>query len=178
VNVLVVCTANICRSPAIEVALRSIALERTVPIEVISAGTHATVGQHADPATVLAAREYGFDLAGHVSQRVRPELVDDADLVLCAEVEHLLTVLSHRDHALSKSFLFLEFVHGVTIRHEQDDPVTWLARVGRHRNAQKVLAESDRYNLRDPHQRGRRRQEDMMRVVAEGADRVVEAIAG
>jgi protein-tyrosine-phosphatase len=177
-KLLAVCTANICRSPSIEVAMRTIATSRGVDIEISSAGTRSSGGQPADTVTQAVAKQSGFDLSTHVSQALTAELVDWADLVLCAELDHLGVVLGLREDALAKSFLFCELVDIVTIRHEGDDAATWLHRVGRHRTASSVLGTARRFNLADPYKRGRRRNEEMVEVVATGADRLVEAIAG
>jgi protein-tyrosine-phosphatase len=177
-KLLAVCTANICRSPSIEVALRTIATGRGLNLDIASAGTRSSGGQPADSVTQSAAKKHGFDLSTHVSQTLTPELVDWADLILCAELDHLGVVLGYREDSLPKSFLFCELVDIVTIRHEGDDAPTWLHRVGRHRTASSVLNTARRFNLSDPYKRGKRRNEDMLAVVAQGADRLVEAIAG
>jgi protein-tyrosine-phosphatase len=178
VKLLAVCTANICRSPAIEAAVRSIALSRDVDIKVFSGGVRTSGGRAADPETVAAARKQGFDLSTHVSQPITPELIDAADLVVCAELEHLVQVLGHRPDVLPKSYLLLEFVDMVSIRHYGDDVTTWLDRTGRRRTAESVLATANRYNLSDPYKRGKKKQEATISTIADAADRLVEAWAG
>jgi protein-tyrosine phosphatase len=75
-GVLMVCTANICRSPLAAAALHQrlvrAGLDRRVCIE--SAGTHADRGAPPDPRAVAAGRRRGLDLAKSRSKRV-----DDAD---------------------------------------------------------------------------------------------------
>jgi protein-tyrosine-phosphatase len=178
VKILAVCTANICRSPSIEWAVRHIAASREVSISAASAGTRTSGGRPADPDTVAVARKRGIAMSSHVSQGLTAEMIDQADLVLCAELEHLGRVLAFREDALAKSFLFLEFIDVVTIRHDGDDVVAWLDKVGRHRTAASVLGNAGRYNLADPYQRGRRKHQAALDLITEGADRVVEAWAG
>jgi protein-tyrosine-phosphatase len=178
VKLLAVCTANICRSPSIEAAIRSFSVKRDAPIDVASAGTRTRGGHPADADTVTAARRLGFDLSAHISQALTPELIDWADLIVCAEIDHLAPVLSYREEAFVKSFLFLEFVDKVSIRHDEDDVPTWLQRVGRHRTPSTVLDNAKRYNLADPYKRGKRRQQEAIALISEGADRLVEAWAG
>lgn len=177
-KLLTVCTANICRSPSIEAAVRTIAREREVDISLLSAGTRAVNGHPADPDTVTAAKALGLDLSGHSSQRLTAPLVNEADLILCAEFDHLAKVLDFDPNALPRTYLLLEFVDKVSIRHEGDDVTAWLDRCGRHRTAERVLDESRRYKLSDPHKRGKKKQAEIMTLVVECADRVVEAWAG
>jgi protein-tyrosine phosphatase len=79
VQVLVVCTANIARSP-LAAAMLSRALGSDV--EVSSAGTRARAGFPAAPESVRLGEERGLDLRDHRSCLVTPELVAEADLVL------------------------------------------------------------------------------------------------
>jgi protein-tyrosine-phosphatase len=177
VNLLAVCTANICRSAAIEGAVRARATARDVDIKVFSAGTRAHNGQPADGDTVAAARKRGLDLTLHLSQRLTPELIDNADLIVCAELEHLVQVIGLRPEALPKSFLFLEFDDMASARRADDETSTWLDRIGRHRTAESVLASASGYKLSDPYKRGKRKQQATIEIVSGAADRLVTAWA-
>lgn len=83
-EILVVCTANLCRSP-MAAALIQAALPRAV---VFSAGLYASEGRTADPLAEAAMRDYGVDLAGHRSRPVNDWMVMSADLVLVMEHAH------------------------------------------------------------------------------------------
>ncbi|CAG9270804.1 putative low molecular weight protein-tyrosine-phosphatase EpsP [Paraburkholderia unamae] len=77
-RVLVVCEGNICRSP-----LACAMLARSLPdIGFSSAGTHALVGEGADPLIVEMARDRGVVLGDHVATPLTDERVRDADLIL------------------------------------------------------------------------------------------------
>ena len=92
-SILVVCTANMARSPFIEVELGRLLREAGLGgIEVSSAGTDAVpdTGVHRLVAEELARR--GGDTAGFRSRILTRELVESADLVLTAS-------RGHRDHA-------------------------------------------------------------------------------
>jgi protein-tyrosine phosphatase len=79
-RVLVVCTANIARSPLAEAMLaRELA---AVGASVSSAGVQARIGHPAARGSFLLAEERGLDLSTHRSRPVTPELVQEADLVL------------------------------------------------------------------------------------------------
>ena len=87
--VLLVCTANICRSPMAE------AIFRAKLGDVFK--TIASAGVHADPrggpvdaraAAALARHNYSLDRKWR-SRRVEPEQLGDYDLVLAMEAEHV-----------------------------------------------------------------------------------------
>ena len=73
--VLFVCTANICRSPMAEGALRK-RLERAGcadTVRVASAATHDYhVGEPAFSTAVETARARGYDISGHVARMIAP----------------------------------------------------------------------------------------------------------
>jgi len=106
-RVLFVCTGNTCRSPMAAVALRHALGPDAERVEVASAGTAAWEGQPATAPSIEIADVNGADLRGHRSQRVSPELVRSADLVLVMERAHLAAVRSlgadpSRSHVLSE----------------------------------------------------------------------------
>lgn len=87
--ILVVCTANICRSPVGEALLRE-QLQQTglTDWSVSSAGTWAVAGNAASQFSVILLAEQGIDIDGHRSQRVTGALMRQSDLVLCMETAH------------------------------------------------------------------------------------------
>ena len=95
-RLLFVCTGNICRSPTAEGVMRCVVAEAGLDreIEVDSAGTGSWhVGQSVDPRARAAAALRGIELEG-VARRVRPEDLDEFDLVLAADHSHLLDLLA------------------------------------------------------------------------------------
>lgn len=94
-SILLVCTANICRSPTAASVLRK-ELERAGlagEVEVASAGTHDyQEGMPASPPAAALAKLRGYEMAGHCARRVRPEDFDRHDMILAMDrcnVEHL-----------------------------------------------------------------------------------------
>ncbi len=86
IDVLIVCTGNICRSPMAEGMLRQMFADRSMhACRVRSAGTHAMDGRPAEPHAVEAARERGANIAGHKARSLDREMVDRADLILVME---------------------------------------------------------------------------------------------
>jgi protein-tyrosine-phosphatase len=87
-STLLVCTANICRSPMAEALWRVAAarLRRTLPV--VSAGLDAQPGRPADLACVELLAERGIDLAEHRATRFTPADATRHELVLVMEPEH------------------------------------------------------------------------------------------
>jgi protein-tyrosine phosphatase len=87
-RVLVVCEGNICRSP-----LACAMLAASFPdIHFSSAGTHALVGEGADPHVLEMARERGISLGDHIAAALTGDEVNGADLILTmtrAQREHI-----------------------------------------------------------------------------------------
>lgn len=89
-NILIVCTANICRSPVAEALLRDRLNKHGLEDwQVGSAGTWATMGQPASHYSVEILAEQGLDIAGHSSQVVDHQIIEESDLVLCMELGHV-----------------------------------------------------------------------------------------
>ena len=86
-RMLVVCTANICRSPAAEAYLRRRSADRGVAVEVASAG-FLYDGEPASETMAAAMAERGFDLSAHRSRISTCAMVDEADLVVTMERRH------------------------------------------------------------------------------------------
>ncbi|MEZ5168820.1 MAG: hypothetical protein R2695_20925 [Acidimicrobiales bacterium] len=88
-RILVVCTANICRSVMAERFLRR-DLERLAPpwtVEVLSAG-FLTEGEPASSTVIEVLDERGLDARDHRSRRVDETLLESADLVVTMERRH------------------------------------------------------------------------------------------
>jgi protein-tyrosine-phosphatase len=89
-SILIVCTANICRSPMAEALLRRKLEEEQVPgtWHVSSAGTWAEDGYRASEHGIDVMAEQGLDISQHRSRSVTREMVERADLVLTMTASH------------------------------------------------------------------------------------------
>jgi protein-tyrosine phosphatase len=87
-QVLLVCTANICRSPVAEVLWREAAAARSRPVPVASAGVEAEPGRPADPVVVELMAARGLDLTQHRASHFRADLARDCELILVMEPAH------------------------------------------------------------------------------------------
>ena len=98
--VIVVCTANICRSPMGEKLLRHALAAEPEPLrslKVVSAGIAAARGQPATDNSVAALKKVGIDLSGHASQPLTQELLDRALAVFCMTESHRSMIELHFD---------------------------------------------------------------------------------
>jgi len=136
IEVLFVCTANICRSPVAE----RLAIARSrIPSEYVrfsSAGTHAREGLGIDSPSAAALTELGGDPSGHVARRLDGALLEHSTLVLTATTEHRDYTLRRRPSGLRKTFTMKEFVrlgHGVAPAEGPDDVLRMIVAVASQR---------------------------------------------
>jgi protein-tyrosine phosphatase len=114
-RVLVVCTGNVCRSPAGEHLLRAALadLSTHVPpgagVDVASAGTMAPTGRALDPLTGEALLGRGIDASGHRARRLTRDDVAAADLVLTATREHRTDAVRLLPAAVNRTYTLSEF---------------------------------------------------------------------
>jgi len=107
-RVLVVCTGNICRSPAAEFLLRA-GLDRVAGMEVASAGLRAVVGASIAPQMAERLRERGIDPAGWTASQLDPGEVRSADVVLTMTAEQRAAVVARTPTAVRRTFTLREF---------------------------------------------------------------------
>jgi protein-tyrosine phosphatase len=107
-NLLVVCTGNICRSAAADRLLSAWSLRRGQPVAVRSAGTHARSGRPIHPLTEQALQRYRVPADGFTSRRLDQDDVDWADLVLTMTAEHRDAVVALNPRGMAKVFTLLE----------------------------------------------------------------------
>jgi len=90
-TVLILCTANVCRSPAAEALLRAQLRARGLGrrVRVLSAGTTALPGAAPDPRMQTLAGELGVRLRGQRSRPLTPALLAEASAVYAMETSHL-----------------------------------------------------------------------------------------
>jgi len=88
INVLFVCTGNICRSPLAEYLLRS-RLKTDSSWNIGSAGLSAAEGLPASLVAVKVAAKIGVDLGPHHSRLLTDELIDGATIILAMTNAHI-----------------------------------------------------------------------------------------
>lgn len=155
-SVLMVCTANICRSP-IAAGLLSQALNKAgiaKQVRVDSAGTHALKGQCPDARGQKVARSMGAELKSMRARQFTQTDFEIHDLILCMDRKHHSALVEkcpqeHR-HKIS---LILDFATGLEV-DEVPDPyygnvagferVAGLLKVAAEGVTQRVRADLDR----------------------------------
>ncbi|MEE6274198.1 low molecular weight phosphatase family protein [Georgenia sp. MJ206] len=106
-TILVVCTGNVCRSPAVERLLRG-AFADVPDIRVTSAGTGALVGEPIHGPMSALLEGINVDTSGFAARRLTPDLVRDADLVLAATRLHRGDVVDLVPAAVRRTFTLRE----------------------------------------------------------------------
>jgi protein-tyrosine phosphatase len=141
-TILAVCTANICRSPVIEILLR----QRLDPDRFVigSAGTQGWRNAPVDSMVVLELERLGARADGFASRILTDDLIEDADLILTAARDHRADVLRRRPDALSRTFTLREFA-GLVEDVNAESPAELVA--GAYRRRREVRGDVD---LQDP----------------------------
>ncbi len=153
IEILVVCTANICRSPIAEALLLRRVAERDLPASIVSAGL--LEGGHertAEVAVVLAKR--GVALPDKLSRQLVQGDLQSADLVLGMERAHVRHSVLLEPGAWSRTFTLKELVRrGAELgpRPSFEPPGAWLARAQEGRERQDLLGDSPIDDVADPY---------------------------
>jgi sulfate adenylyltransferase len=100
-RILFVCTANISRSPYLELVARARAGEE-LGVTFSSAGVYARNDTLVDPGMAVELTARGIASADFRSRRLTPALLDEADLVLTAEASHRAAILDEHPVASRK----------------------------------------------------------------------------
>ena len=89
-NILIVCTANICRSPMGEAILKKLVSERpdADQWQIESAGTWAMDGSGPAILSKFVMEQMGMDISAHRSQPINLKMLQNFDLILTMEDEH------------------------------------------------------------------------------------------
>ena len=108
VQVLMVCTGNICRSPMMERILRAAVEERGLRVSVASAGTQAREGEPMQPFAAATLSDHGLDAGGFHATPLTEALITTADLVVAATREHRAHIVGLVPGAVRRTFTLLE----------------------------------------------------------------------
>ena len=153
VEVLVVCTANQCRSPLGAAAFLGRAADLGLAVDARSSGIQAGPGLPATPATIDAGRRIGWDLSAHRSTPLAVDAIRKADLVIGLERRHVQEIVLADPAAFTKTFTLKELVRrgGEAGGREPGETLaSWLARVHSGRRAQDLIGLSSADDITDP----------------------------
>ena len=157
IDLLLLCTGNICRSPMAEGILRRRLDELGVDANVHSAGL-LDLGREASAPAVEVMGERGVDLSSHRSRQMARRLISDADLVICMERVHVREAVLLDPSAFPRIFTLKELVRrgAATGPRGPEEPLaTWLARAHDGRRAADHLGSSLDDDVEDPIGRSR-----------------------
>jgi protein-tyrosine phosphatase len=129
-DVLFVCTANVCRSPMAELMMRQeLARYPDAAIaswRIASAGVDAKVGAPIHPYAAAALAEVGVEADGSTARQMTPELIGRSRLVLTATRWHRSVVVEESPGAIRRVFTIRQFarmcVAGVRLTEVAPDP--------------------------------------------------------
>ncbi|WP_116997647.1 hypothetical protein [Desertimonas flava] len=182
-RLLVVCTANVCRSPVAQ-RLLARALEGVGTGDgrgwvVTSAGT-GRYSAGMDPGTVSAAAAVGVDLADHTSRTIDRSILgtDGADLVVTMTREHLRDVVALDPGAWPRTFTLKELARrAISIDAPTSDESfeDWRRRLGQGRQASAMLRPDPADDVSDPYGRPARFHTEMVTEVSQAIDQLVAA---
>jgi len=151
-RLLVVCTANRCRSPMAERLAADQLRRRGVDAEVRSSGTMEGGVPATDGARRALARR-GLDLSEHTSRQLDADTIEVADLIVTMERRHLGAVAELSIEAVRRSFPLKELaaLAAATGTRPPAVPVSeWIARADRMRHPSSVLSVSTSDDVQDP----------------------------
>jgi protein-tyrosine phosphatase len=157
VRVLVVCTANVCRSPMAAAFLDDALHGDGIEAVVTSAGIRPA-DLPVDPVATAALAEFGLDISGHRPRAVTREMVetDGADLVVTMTREHVRTVAVLERAAWPRTFTLRELVRRAEAVESRDCSIdAWVAALGAGRRPSAVLGDDPADDIADPYGAGR-----------------------
>jgi protein-tyrosine-phosphatase len=111
--IVMVCTANICRSPMAAALLQHALAAQPAPLndlQVISAGVAARRGETVSENSVVALKKVGIDVSQHCSQPLTQRLLDEALAVVCMTESHRAMIQVQADPVPKNLFLFRQFM--------------------------------------------------------------------
>ncbi|MDQ1430088.1 MAG: protein-tyrosine phosphatase [Actinomycetota bacterium] len=153
VSILVVCTANQCRSPLTAALLERALVARGVDAGVRSAGTRALAGGTVTTGTLDAARKFDADLSDHATTPLVRGATQEVDLVIALAREHVREIVSVDADAWRKTFTLKELVRRGTAvgpRVADEDLASWLSRVHEGRTARELMGAAAIDDVEDP----------------------------
>lgn len=110
-NILFICTGNVCRSPMAEYLLRRL-LGKQAGWRVCSAGLFTGNGMAASPPAVAVLREQAIDLTPHRSRVATKDIIDAATLIVVMTSAHAAELKRRFPEAQDRIYLLKSFDPG------------------------------------------------------------------
>ncbi len=168
-KVLLVCTGNICRSPAAHLLLaQTNAFGPTATFS--SAGTQAVVGHGLEQHMAEAFAPLDIDSSGFSARLLTAEIIGDADLILTATREHRSKVVALAPHAFGRAFTLAEYAALVELLGTTDVPTLAAKR--------SLVATQGGLDIADPYRRGGAANIRAARQIASAVERIAALAPG
>ena len=115
-SVLFVCSGNTCRSPMAEAIMADLIEDHPTlgGLEVRSAGTFACEGARMSEYAEKALQELGIKPRRHRASPLTPELLDNSDLILTMQEQHLEEINALSPDSQDKAHTLKGYVEGVS----------------------------------------------------------------
>ena len=162
-RVVFVCTANICRSPFLELTARALA-GKDSGVEFSSAGTHGFDAQPMNREMVATLEDVSAD--GFASRLLTSAILKEADLVLAATATHRSFILDEFPQHFRKVFTVGQFAATVENHPDLTGRALVAAAAGRR------TAARPEHDIDDPYRRG----EAAARTAADTMTRMLNVI--
>jgi|HubBroStandDraft_4_1064222.scaffolds.fasta_scaffold347705_2 protein-tyrosine phosphatase len=151
-GIIVLCTANICRSPMTAALLSRRLAALGVSVAVRSAGMLSS-GDPPSPEVISVMARHGVDIASHRSRLARPADLARADLVLAMARENLRYAVITEPGVWPRAFTLKELIRrGAQIgpRRPGERLCSWLSRAHAGRERLSLLGDSAEDDVADP----------------------------
>lgn len=169
-QILTICTGNVCRSP-LAAQLLTNQLDPT-RFEIASAGTSALIGDHMpEPAQRIATRLGLKGATTHRAAALTEHALASADLILAMDREHRSHAAQMLPTVVRRSFTLLEFAHIVTHLEPSDAP---LEQAMRMRGVVPRLSSGRQYDVEDPYGRSKQVYERSTKQILRAVDDIVQ----
>ena len=178
-NILIVCTGNICRSPLAEKLLQSRLAAAGVPAIVTSAGTRAMVDHPMTDEATFLATQYGSEPTLHVAQQLTAARIAAADLVLTATREHRGEVVSLHPRANRYAYTLNQFARLVSVVEPVDTPTIndYLAEISATKGLSLPPTRPEDDDIEDPYRRSAEVYDRVGSVIDKSVTTITTALA-
>jgi protein-tyrosine phosphatase len=180
IDVLFLCTANICRSPMAEALLARQLAQAGVDAHVHSAGLLYD-GESPPPDGIEAMAARGVDTSGHISRKMTEAMLRDADLVVGMAKEHVREAVLLVPDTWPKAFTIKELVRrgeDVGPRRPGQTLMDWTSAVHAGRTRAEMLGASAEDDVADPIGRRRSFYDQTAQELDDLTARLAKLIAG
>ena len=111
-NIMFICTGNICRSAMAEGYMKKKVNEENLDINVCSSGIYGEEGMGASYLAKEAMDDYGVNLNSHIARVTSKTNIKDMDLILCATSGHKRILLQMYPELSNKIYTMKEYAYG------------------------------------------------------------------